>query len=191
MPPAKSKGKDGQIVLHLCVEKAKDLPKVDFLGKIDAYVVLQLSSSHRVMRTKIIDCNYEPEWDQTFLITVGSAKRDVLHIRVRDNDMVLRDQNVSELKIALKELQYGCVHEAWYDLTPFRGFKKGGKIFLKLQLAPEDSIPFAVVGDAAPAEPAAGAAPGMVVQPAMTSEFMPFTPVPIYIGYAQAGPRAV
>jgi hypothetical protein len=195
MAPAKSKGRDGRIVLHVFVKKAKDLPKVDLFGKIDAYAVLQVNSSNRLVRTKVIDCSYTPVWEETFLMTVGSAERDILYIRLKDKDQFLPDQNVAKVEVRLKELQYGYVHKAWYALTPYPGFKKGGQIRLRLQLAPEGSVPFAVVSDAAPAQPnpASGpaSAPGIVVQPAMASEFVPFQPVPIYIGYAGGGPRPI
>ena len=57
--------------LNLCVNEAENLPKMDTVGRIDAYVVV-MDTSGRKHRTPTIKNQYHPKWnyDVSFLLLI-------------------------------------------------------------------------------------------------------------------------
>ena len=128
------------LFLNVRVIEAKDLPKMDIFGSIDAYACLQLSSSKAVYKTKVIQ-SYNPRWDQQFHIPI-SGSTEFLYILIQDLDAGSKNDSVSRVKIPLNNLIPGQVIEQWYELTPLPGVKAGGQIYLKIQIAPDSTVPF-------------------------------------------------
>ena len=52
------------------------------------------------------------------------------------------DDPISKMEISLATLVIGNVYDKWYDMDPFKGVKKGGRIRLVLHLAAATAIPF-------------------------------------------------
>ncbi|OHS93774.1 hypothetical protein TRFO_11575 [Tritrichomonas foetus] len=128
--------------LHVKVVEANDLPKMDLIGKVDPYCILQMGTSKKYEKTRVINSNYNPVWNETFSFTVGEQLSDLLHILVKDHDTIAKDEAISKLMIKLSDLPFGIVTENLYNLMPVGNVKKGGKIRLVLHLCKETDTPF-------------------------------------------------
>jgi hypothetical protein len=127
--------------LHVRVVEATDIPKMDFLGKADPYCILKLSSSRKSVKTLVKKNTYNPVWDEVFHFRVNDETRDSLRITMKDEDLT-SDDLISSLTIQLCTLQINKVYDSWYNPTPAKGVKKGGKLHLVVHLAQEGVLPF-------------------------------------------------
>ena len=147
------------MMLHVKVIEARDLPKMDLFGKIDPYVLIQVSGSKTIERTKTIDKNYNPKWNQQFHFSVPSLA-ETLHFLLKDKDVGSSDDPVSKLEIPLNSIPRGQIIDRWYDLRPLPGVKKGGQIHIALHLCGVNDQPWVQL----PPPPMMGQ-PGMMPPP--------------------------
>lgn len=131
-------------VLHVKVMEASDIAKMDVVGYTDAYCVLNLVNGLKVEKTKVIDNNMRPKWNELFSFQIANADTDILHIHMMDKDLKF-DDDMADLDIHCNELEFGRIYDKWFSMIPVPGVKKGGNLRLRLQLAPEDTEPFQVV----------------------------------------------
>jgi Ca2+-dependent lipid-binding protein len=124
------------LILHINLIEATDVPKADLIGKSDPFCVLQLSSSPQIFRTKVIDNTTHPVWKQTFTIHSRNPATDALYVQLRDDDDSSNDDQISKTKIELSKLTPETVSDLWVELTPIEG-KSGGKLHIQLVLLPE------------------------------------------------------
>ena len=76
-------------ILHVNVVRAIKLLKADFLGASDPYVKLKLRGEKvRSKRTSIKKKTLNPEWKESFKITVKDPETQVLELHVYDWDKV-------------------------------------------------------------------------------------------------------
>ncbi|KAI4337298.1 hypothetical protein L6164_015731 [Bauhinia variegata] len=73
-------------VLSVTVISAEDLPSVDFMGKADPYVVLSLKKSEKKFKTRVVNENLNPVWNQTFDFVVEDGVHEMLILEVWDHD---------------------------------------------------------------------------------------------------------
>ena len=130
--------------LHVRVVEATDIAKMD-ANASDPYCILRTSSE--TMKTRVIKNNMHPRWNQEFHFSIGSPTVGALDIKMRDKD-IMKDDDMSTLNIQLCSLPIGQVIDQWYDMIPCKRVKKGGRIHLVLQVAPNGAPPF--VPQAAP-----------------------------------------
>lgn len=127
--------------LHLRVVEARGLPKMDIIGKSDPYCLIQISGTRRIERTRVINNNNDPVWNQEFHFPVSNPQQ-TLCILVKDQDTISADDPISRLDLSLATLYPGQVSDQWFDLIPVKGVKKGGSIHLVLHLAQAGQQPF-------------------------------------------------
>lgn len=125
-------------VLNLRVVEAKDIDKMDTIGKTDAYCEITFSGS-QMKKTEVKKNTLTPVWNETFSFPVldMNGKLDIL---MKDKD-VLKDDKMANLQISLNALKLGDVVDQWFPMTPIKA-KKGGELHLILHLADKDDQPF-------------------------------------------------
>nr|AFZ78851.1 C2 domain-containing protein [Coptotermes formosanus] len=130
-----------QLSLNIRVIEAIDLPKMDSVGKTDAYVVVQLASSSQAYKTKVIDNSLSPCWNDDFQIILASGLTDTLKLTLFDKD-VLKDDKFATLEIPLYAIVYDVTHDCWFDCVAEKKVPKGGKIHLLIHVSSGRFPPF-------------------------------------------------
>ncbi|CAM6114039.1 unnamed protein product [Calypogeia fissa] len=74
----------GQVTVT--VMKADKLKNMEMVGKSDPYVVLYVRPLFK-LKTKVIDNNLNPEWNETFTLDVEDQETQALHFKVLDEDI--------------------------------------------------------------------------------------------------------
>jgi Ca2+-dependent lipid-binding protein len=74
----------GQVTVN--VIKAEKLKNMEMVGKSDPYVVLNVRPLWK-FKTKVIDNNLNPEWNEIFALNVEDQETQALHFKVMDEDI--------------------------------------------------------------------------------------------------------
>ncbi|KAJ3678462.1 hypothetical protein LUZ60_002265 [Juncus effusus] len=90
--------------LSVTVLKANNLINADTLGKSDPYVKLYVRQMFKV-KTKVIDNNLNPEWNEQFVIIAEDKETQFLVFEVYDEDNVQADKMLGVARIPLKGLE--------------------------------------------------------------------------------------
>ncbi len=72
----------------MTVVRAKNLLKMDVMGKADPFVKLQLVNTLMSKKTRTKKSTLNPEWNETFKLLVQDPKSQSLEIQVYDWDKV-------------------------------------------------------------------------------------------------------
>ncbi|KAK8836641.1 Protein Aster-C [Tritrichomonas musculus] len=133
-----------KLILYVHAVEAKDVPKMDVIGKCDPFMVFRLNSKPtETWKTKDIKQTFEPHWDQVFKIPINSDNTlETLHIELFDKDDFTDDDLISTKEFQVSSFQLGKIVDAWYDFLPHKRVKKGGKVHLIFHLANENDAPF-------------------------------------------------
>lgn len=91
-----------QGMLTVTIVQANDLKNMEFIGKSDPYVVVYIRPLFKV-KTKVIDDNLNPVWNETFELIVEDKETQSLILEVYDKD-VGQDKQLGITKIRLIEL---------------------------------------------------------------------------------------
>ncbi|KAF8413075.1 hypothetical protein HHK36_001051 [Tetracentron sinense] len=102
--------------LTVTVVKAIELKNMEMIGKSDPYVVLYIRPLFKV-KTKVIDNNLNPEWNQTFELIVEDKETQSLILEVFDED-VTQDKRLGVAKLPLIELEAETTKEINLRLQP-------------------------------------------------------------------------
>ncbi|XP_028760756.1 synaptotagmin-5 isoform X1 [Neltuma alba] len=78
-------------VLSVTVISAEDLPPADMMGKADPYVVLIMKKTENKNKTRVVNDNLNPVWNQTFDFVVEDGLHDMLIVEVWDHDTFGKD----------------------------------------------------------------------------------------------------
>ncbi|KAM0020925.1 putative C2 domain, synaptotagmin-like mitochondrial-lipid-binding domain, C2 domain superfamily [Helianthus debilis subsp. tardiflorus] len=78
-------------VLSVTVISAEDLPPADFMGKADPFVVLTMKKTGTKNKTRVVNENLNPIWNQTFDFVVEDGLHDMLIVEVWDHDTFGKD----------------------------------------------------------------------------------------------------
>ncbi|KAJ6381079.1 hypothetical protein OIU77_029887 [Salix suchowensis] len=78
-------------VLSVTVISAEDLPVVDLMGKADPFVTLTMKKSEMRNKTRVVNNNLNPVWNQTFDFVVEDGLHDMLIVEVWDHDTFGKD----------------------------------------------------------------------------------------------------
>lgn len=73
-------------VLSVTVISAEDLPPADLMGKADPFVVLTMKKTGTKNKTRVVNENLNPIWNQTFDFVVEDGLHDMLIAEVWDHD---------------------------------------------------------------------------------------------------------
>lgn len=102
--------------LSVTVVKANDLKNKELIGKSDPYTVVYVRPLFKV-KTKTIDNNLNPVWNQTFHLIVEDKETQSLIIEVFDKD-VGQDEKLGVAKVRLIELEAERSKELELRLLP-------------------------------------------------------------------------
>lgn len=99
--------------LTVTVVKASALKNKEMIGKSDPYVVLQIRPIFKV-KTKVINNNLNPVWNETFELIAEDKETQTLIIEVFDEDNLAQDKKLGIVKLPLIDLEPETAKE--YDL---------------------------------------------------------------------------
>ncbi|XP_031476088.1 calcium-dependent lipid-binding protein-like [Nymphaea colorata] len=88
--------------LQITVAKANDLKNMEMIGKSDPYVVLYIRPLFKI-KTKVVDNNLNPVWDETFELIVEDKETQTVIFEVFDED-IGQDKRLGVAKLPLNEL---------------------------------------------------------------------------------------
>eukprot|EP00245_Coleochaete_scutata_P016853 TRINITY_DN804_c1_g1_i2.p1 TRINITY_DN804_c1_g1~~TRINITY_DN804_c1_g1_i2.p1 ORF type:complete len:508 (+),score=139.15 TRINITY_DN804_c1_g1_i2:72-1595(+) len=103
-------------LLTVKVVRGKGLKNVDVMGKSDPYVIVHT----RVLwpeKTKIIDNNLNPEWNEQFELTCDDKETQRLILEVMD-DGKIKDERLGIVAIPLNQLQDNKLTQFTVELLP-------------------------------------------------------------------------
>ncbi|KAL7590015.1 hypothetical protein Lser_V15G37955 [Lactuca serriola] len=119
-------------VLSVTVISAEDLPPADLMGKADPFVVLTMKKTGTKNKTRVVNENLNPIWNQTFDFVVEDGLHDMLIVEVWDHDTFGKDfmgRCILTLTRVILEGEYK-------DNFQVEG-AKSGKLSLNLKWAPQ------------------------------------------------------
>ncbi|OMO73195.1 C2 calcium-dependent membrane targeting [Corchorus capsularis] len=119
-------------VLSVTVISAEDLPVVDLLGKADPYVVLTMKKSETRNKTRVVNENLNPVWNQTFDFVVEDGLHDMLILEVWDHDTFGKDY----MGRCILTLTRVILEGEYKDTFQLEG-AKSGKLNLYLKWVPQ------------------------------------------------------
>ncbi|KAJ4778702.1 Calcium-dependent lipid-binding (CaLB domain) family protein [Rhynchospora pubera] len=112
--------------LSVTVIRANNLMNTDIVGKSDPYVVLYVRPMFKV-KTKVIDNNLNPEWNETFEIIVEDKETQYLVLEVYDDDNMQQDTKLGVVKVPLQGLELeaakDCTLKLERSLDPLKSNK--------------------------------------------------------------------
>ena len=132
--PKSWKYKEG--MLSVTVVKAinvdnKDDKSMFESGQSDPYVELELKGNYKKEKTKAVDDDANPVWNEKFQLFVDNAKTDVLKARIYDHDKWGMDDKVGEVQIpVITVLGANGFLRKEYDVV---GSKTGCKLTLEMK----------------------------------------------------------
>nr|GMD62373.1 synaptotagmin-5 [Ipomoea batatas] len=103
--------------LTVTIIKASDLKNQEMIGKSDPYVVVFIRPLFKV-KTKTIDNNLNPVWNEIFELIAEDKETQSLIIEVFDKDNVGKDERMGIAKLPLIELEAETEKEIELRLLP-------------------------------------------------------------------------
>ncbi|CAL8471597.1 g11139 [Coccomyxa elongata] len=119
----------GMLEVHL--KSATGLPARDLWGSSDPYAVVTVGES--AGRSRVIDRNLNPVWDEKFQLYVRDPEKQRLIIKVLDKDMFTADDSLGFTLLPVSKLVDGSTHNL--DLL-LDGAGSGGQIQLSITFFP-------------------------------------------------------
>ena len=136
LPPSKK----WEINIHLI--KATNLPSADSNGLSDPYCLFNILNTKISIKSRRIDKNLNPFWDEYFRIPIQSLNSDILRIEVIDWDKIGKHDKLGMIDFPLINYQPGVVYQNVYPLIPLTGDSKNSTIELIFHITPPDIVPF-------------------------------------------------
>jgi len=127
--------------LSVTVVKATSLKNKELIGKSDPYVRLYVRPMFKV-KTKVIDDNLNPEWNETFELIVEDKETQSVIFEVYDEDKLQQDKRLGVAKLALNSLEPEITREVTlkllHSVDPLknRDTKDRGTLHLKVMYHP-------------------------------------------------------
>ncbi|KAL3348986.1 hypothetical protein AABB24_022247 [Solanum stoloniferum] len=103
--------------LTVTIVKANGLKNHEMIGKSDPYAVVHIRPLFKV-KTKTIDNNLNPVWDQTFELIAEDKETQSLFVEVFDKDNIGQDERMGVAKLPLNELVADAAKEIELRLLP-------------------------------------------------------------------------
>ena len=119
--------------LHVRVVEAKDIEKMDTIGKSDPFVKIKFVGTYQRGVTKIQKNTLTPIWNEEFHFPCHNPNKQVFKLKMLDHD-VAADDLMSTLEIPVATLEPGKIKDQWFEMQPFKAGKKGGLIHLVFHL---------------------------------------------------------
>ncbi|XP_070771970.1 cytosolic phospholipase A2 zeta-like isoform X2 [Enoplosus armatus] len=94
--------------LNVTILRAKVHVSKDYFSESDCYVSLSLpTATARTCRTKTVSNGCNPEWNETFTFRVPTQVKNILEIKLYDEDSLTRDDHISTLMFDISGLTIG------------------------------------------------------------------------------------
>ncbi|GKU87302.1 hypothetical protein SLEP1_g1725 [Rubroshorea leprosula] len=127
--------------LEVKLVQAKDLTNKDLVGKSDPFARIFIRPLRdRIKRSKTINNQLNPIWNEHFEFIVEDISTQYLNIRVYDDEGVQASEFIGCARLALKDLEPGKVKDVWLklikDLEVQRDTKNRGQVHLELLYIP-------------------------------------------------------
>ncbi|KAG5626809.1 hypothetical protein H5410_012027 [Solanum commersonii] len=116
-PPCSDLELKPQGMLTVTIVKANGLKNHEMIGKSDPYAVVHIRPLFKV-KTKTIDNNLNPVWDQTFELIAEDKETQSLFVEVFDKDNIGQDERMGVAKLPLNELVADAAKEIELRLLP-------------------------------------------------------------------------
>ncbi|KAF8655140.1 hypothetical protein HU200_041131 [Digitaria exilis] len=127
--------------LSVTVVKATSLKNKELIGKSDPYVTLYVRPMFKV-KTKVIDDNLNPEWNEKFDLIVEDKETQSVIFEVYDEDNLQQDKKLGVAKLAVNNLEPEVTREVTlkllHSVDPLknRDTKDRGTLHLKVMYHP-------------------------------------------------------
>ena len=122
------------MILHIRAVEACEVPKMDVIGKSDPYLLFKISTSSQTWKTKHKNNTDKPVWSEEFHIPITTNMTDELRVELFDKDDISKDDIISTYNFKVKNFPIGKVIDQWYNFSPVKGVKTGGKVRLVFHL---------------------------------------------------------
>ncbi|XP_055018871.1 cytosolic phospholipase A2 epsilon-like [Boleophthalmus pectinirostris] len=107
------------MTLNVTVLRAKTETNQDFWSQSDLYVTLTLPTAMAtIRRTKTINHNNQPVWNEGFSFRVPTKTKNVLEIRLFDEDLLSKDDLISTVLLDLETLELDSKICRSFSLNP-------------------------------------------------------------------------
>ncbi|XP_051278865.1 cytosolic phospholipase A2 beta isoform X4 [Dicentrarchus labrax] len=105
--------------LNVTILSAKQHQSEDYWNESDCYVILSLpTGTARTFRTKTVpNCN-NPEWNETFTFRVPTQVKNILEIKMYDEDPMARDDLISTHLFDISNLTVGQKESKVFTINP-------------------------------------------------------------------------
>ncbi|XP_034223928.1 synaptotagmin-5-like isoform X2 [Prunus dulcis] len=128
-------------MLEVKLVQAKDLTNKDLIGKSDPYAVVYIRPlQDRMKKSKTINNDLNPIWNEHFEFIVEDASTQHLVVKVYDDEGVQSSELIGCAHVRLSELQPGKVKDVWLKLVKSlevqRDNKNRGQVHLELLYCP-------------------------------------------------------
>ncbi|XP_068424303.1 cytosolic phospholipase A2 beta-like isoform X2 [Clinocottus analis] len=117
--------------LNVTVLRAEKNPSKDYLSQSDCYVILTLpTATAKTYRTTTVSNKNDPEWNETFTFRVPTHVKNVLDVKLYDEDPLARDDLFGELLFDVTGLTIGKKETKVFTVNP----ETGGKLLMAFEL---------------------------------------------------------
>ncbi|WVR00367.1 hypothetical protein IAU59_007510 [Kwoniella sp. CBS 9459] len=131
-------------VLHIFINRAENLPKVDTMGSCDPYVSISLSKYHKpVFSTRTIRDTRDPIWDEEAFVLVASDAIEAgekLRLRASDSDRFSADDALGVVEVDLADLVDTHSDKMYHRCDPLTadrpGMRSSGSLSWSVQFHP-------------------------------------------------------
>ncbi|XP_008242836.1 PREDICTED: synaptotagmin-5-like [Prunus mume] len=128
-------------MLEVKLVQAKELTNKDLIGKSDPYAVVYIRPlQDRMKKSKTINNDLNPIWNEHFEFIVEDASTQHLVVKVYDDEGVQSSELIGCAHVRLSELQPGKVKDVWLKLVKSlevqRDNKNRGQVHLELLYCP-------------------------------------------------------
>ncbi|KAG8096757.1 hypothetical protein GUJ93_ZPchr0013g33905 [Zizania palustris] len=127
--------------LTVTVVRAESLKNKELIGKSDPYVSLYIRPMFKE-KTRVIDDNLNPEWNETFELIAEDKETQHLILQVFDEDKLKQDKRLGIAKLPLNDLEMEAVQEinlqllSSLDTTKVKDKKDRGVLIIKVLYHP-------------------------------------------------------
>ncbi|KAI5013508.1 hypothetical protein ZWY2020_035578 [Hordeum vulgare] len=127
--------------LSVTVVKAISLKNKELIGKSDPYVTLYVRPMFKV-KTKVIDDNLNPEWNETFELIVEDKETQSVIFEVYDEDNLQQDKRLGVAKLAVNNIVPEIPSEITLklmqslDSLKIKDYRDRGSLHLKVMYHP-------------------------------------------------------
>ncbi|KAK2532299.1 hypothetical protein Q9233_005315 [Columba guinea] len=106
-------------LLTVKVIRMKNARKADLLSQSDCYVSLSLpTASVQHFRTKTVKNSKNPTWNETFHFTIQSQVKNILELKVCDEDNITEDDHLLTVFFDVSKIQLGENIRLSFQLNP-------------------------------------------------------------------------